>query len=92
MTLDALGSPASGQALTLAPSSLWMQHNHWSGGGESGEDLGGREWKFCGNSVFGQNESCCSRTQIARQTSLKVTFALVKSVQWGKGERLSLLH
>ena len=52
MTLDALGSPASGQALTLAPSSLWMQHNHWSGGGESGEDLGGREWKFCGNSVF----------------------------------------
>ena len=45
-----------------------------------------------GNSVgilfSGQNESCCSRTQIAKQTSLKVTFALIKSVQWRKGERL----
>lgn len=92
MISDALGSPASGQGLTLAPSSLGMQHSCWFGGGEAG-----RTWvEESGNSVgilfSGQNESCCSRTQIARQTSLKVTFALVKSVQWGKGERLSLFR
>ena len=52
MISDALGSPASGQGLALAPSSLEMQHSCWFKGGDAGEDLGGREWKFCGNSVF----------------------------------------
>lgn len=30
----------------------WGCNTSWFGGGEAREDLGGREWKFCGNSLF----------------------------------------
>lgn len=86
MPREVLPWPASGQALTRPSSSLGTARQLL--GEEEGRTL---RWEV-GILFSYQNEPRCSGAQTASQTSLKVTFAFVKSVPWGKGETSSLLH